>query len=130
MATLLQKSKVMKIAGLSLVVFLAACSSDQRYKRQVSGDESYLETPPLKILSIPEGMTLPLQNGEYDIPSATSTGAVGKELDIRPPLQALALLTGSRVENSAQSSKLLLENTSEYSKLWSQVNDLLAKKNY
>ncbi|MBD2809669.1 outer membrane protein assembly factor BamC [Xenorhabdus sp. Vera] len=130
MATLLQKSKVMKIAGLSLVVFLAACSSDQRYKRQVSGDESYLETPPLKILSIPEGMTLPLQNGEYDIPSATSTGAVGKELDIRPPLQALALLTGSRVENSAQSSKLLLENTSEYSKLWSQVNDFLAKKNY
>ncbi len=110
--------------------FLAACSSDQRYKRQVNGDESYLETPPLKTLNIPGGMILPLQNGEYDVPSATSTGAVGKELDIRPPLQALALLTGSRIENSAQSSKLLLENTSEYSKLWSQVVSLLAKKNY
>ncbi|MDX7987630.1 outer membrane protein assembly factor BamC [Xenorhabdus sp. 12] len=130
MATLLQKSKVMKVAGLSLVVFLAACSSDQRYKRQVNGDESYLETPPLKTLNIPAGMILPLQNGEYNIPSTTSTGAMGKELDIRPPLQALALLTGSRVESSAQSSKLLLDNASEYSKLWSQINDLLAKKNY
>ncbi|AOM39712.1 outer membrane protein assembly factor BamC [Xenorhabdus hominickii] len=130
MATLLQKSKVMKVAGLSLVVFLAACTSDQRYKRQVSGDESYIETPPLKILNIPAGTELPLQNGEYNIMQIPSMGKVGKELDIRPPLQTLALLTGSRVENSAQSSKLLLENTSEYSNLWAQVKNLLAKKNY
>lgn len=130
MATLLQKSKVMKVAGLSLVVFLAACSSDQRYKRQVSGDESYLETPPLKALNIPAGMILPLQNSEYNVPAVVSTSAVGKNLDIRPPLQALALLTGSRIENSAKSSKLLLENSPEYSKLWSQVNNLLTKKGY
>ncbi|PHM50087.1 outer membrane protein assembly factor BamC [Xenorhabdus miraniensis] len=130
MATLLQKSKVMKVAGLSLVVFLAACSSDQRYKRQVSGDESYLETPPLKALNIPAGMILPLQNSEYNVPAVVSTSAVGKNLDIRPPLQALALLTGSRIENSAKSSKLLLENNPEYSKLWSQVNNLLTKKGY
>lgn len=69
MATLLHKSKIMKAAGLSLVVLLAACSSDQRYKRQVSGDESYLETAELKNLAIPAGMVLPLQNGEYDIPT-------------------------------------------------------------
>lgn len=69
MATLLHKSKIMKVAGLSLVVLLAACSSDQRYKRQVSGDESYLETAGLKNLAIPAGMVLPLQNGEYDIPT-------------------------------------------------------------
>ncbi|MDC9614460.1 outer membrane protein assembly factor BamC [Xenorhabdus khoisanae] len=130
MATLLQKSKVMKVAGLSLVVFLAACSSDQRYKRQVSGDESYLETPPLNALNIPAGMILPLQNSEYNVPAVVSTSAVGKNLDIRPPLQALALLTGSRIENSAKSSKLLLENSPEYSKLWSQVNNLLTKKGY
>ncbi|MDC9595554.1 outer membrane protein assembly factor BamC [Xenorhabdus anantnagensis] len=130
MATLLQKSKVMKIAGLSLVVFLAACSSDQRYKRQVSGDQSYLDMPPLKTLNIPAGMILPLQNGEYNIPATDSTGAVGKDLDIRPPLQVLPLLTGSRVENSANSSKLLLENTPEYSKLWSQINNLLAENGY
>ncbi|CDG21118.1 Lipoprotein 34 [Xenorhabdus poinarii G6] len=130
MATLLQKSKAMKIAGLSLVVFLAACSSDQRYKRQISGDQSYLDSPPLKTLNLPAGIILPLQNGEYDIPATDSTGASGKNLDIRPPLQALALLTGSRVENSANSSKLLLENTPEYSKLWSQINTLLAEKGY
>lgn len=130
MATLLQKSKVMKIAGLSLVVFLAACTSDQRHKREVNGDQSYLDIPPLKLLNVPAGITLPLQNGEYNIPTTTTAGAVGKDLDIRPPLQALTLLTGSRVENSANSSKLLLENTPEHHNLWSQINKLLTEKGY
>ncbi|PHM31245.1 outer membrane protein assembly factor BamC [Xenorhabdus innexi] len=130
MATLLQKSKVMKVAGLSLVVLLAACSGDQSHKHQVSGDEAYLDAPPLKILNIPAGMNLPLQNGEYDIPPVGSQGNVGKSVDIRPPLQVVALLAGSRVESNAQSSKLLLENTPEYSKLWSQVNSFLTKNSY
>lgn len=128
MATLLQKSKVMKVAGLSLVVLLAACSSDQRYKRQVSGDENYLDAAPLKALVVPQGMSLPLQNGEYDIPPVTSTGAVGKALDIRPPVQTISLLSGSKTENSADASRLLLENTPENSALWSQLNLILAQK--
>ena len=36
--TRLQKSMVAKVVGVSLIMLLAACSSDQRYKRQVSGD--------------------------------------------------------------------------------------------
>ncbi|MQL46861.1 outer membrane protein assembly factor BamC [Photorhabdus khanii] len=130
MAILLQKSKVMKAAGMSLVVLLAACSGDQSYKRQVNDDDTYLETPPLKALNVPAGMILPLQNGEYDIPPTASKGLVGKELDIRPPSQTLALLSGSRAENSVKSSKLLLENTSENSNLWSQINHVLLKKGY
>lgn len=35
-------------------------------------------------------MILPLQTGDYNIPVAASTGAVGKALDIRPPAQPLA----------------------------------------
>ncbi|WP_434524519.1 outer membrane protein assembly factor BamC [Photorhabdus asymbiotica] len=128
MAILLQKSKVMKIAGMSLAMLLAACSSDQSYKRQVNGDYAYLEAPPLKALNVPAGMILPLQNGEYDIPPTISKGLIGKELDIRPPSQALALLSGSRTENSIKSSKLLLENTPENSNLWSQINNVLLKK--
>ena len=43
MAYSVQKSRLAKVAGVSLVLLLAACSSDSRYKRQVSGDEAYLE---------------------------------------------------------------------------------------
>ncbi|MCT8250601.1 outer membrane protein assembly factor BamC [Proteus faecis] len=128
MATLLHKSKIMKVAGLSLVVLLAACSSDQRYKRQVSGDESYLETAGLKNLVIPAGMVLPLQNGEYDIPTPKKTEPVGLALDIRPPTQALNLLTGSRSENNADNSRLLLPNSPENTTLYEQVSTILKEK--
>ncbi len=61
MAISLQKSTVVKVVGVSLVMLLAACSTDQRYKRQVSGDESYLTAPGLKPLNAPSGMILPVQ---------------------------------------------------------------------
>ncbi|MBI6405791.1 MULTISPECIES: outer membrane protein assembly factor BamC [Proteus] len=128
MATLLHKSKIMKVAGLSLVVLLAACSSDQRYKRQISGDESYLETAGLKNLAIPAGMVLPLQNGEYDIPTPKRTEPVGLALDIRPPTQALNLLSGSRSENNADNSRLLLPNSPENTTLYEQVSSILKEK--
>ncbi|WP_032114900.1 outer membrane protein assembly factor BamC [Candidatus Arsenophonus nilaparvatae] len=128
MATILHKSKAIKLAGLSLAIFLVACTSNQRYKRQVSGDESYLNTPPLKNLTIPQGISLPLQNGEYDIPPANQNGAVGKALDIRPPIQALSLLTDTHTENSLTASRLFLANTAENSALWSQINAILQQK--
>jgi outer membrane protein assembly factor BamC len=48
MAYSVQKSRLAKVAGVSLVLLLAACSSDSRYKRQVSGDEAYLQATPLR----------------------------------------------------------------------------------
>ncbi|VFS16944.1 lipoprotein [Escherichia coli] len=53
MAYSVQKSRLAKVAGVSLVLLLAACSSDSRYKRQVSGDEAYLEAAPLAELHGP-----------------------------------------------------------------------------
>lgn len=127
----LQKSVVAKVVGLSLVMLLAACSSDQRYKRQVSGDESYLQTPEPKALVAPAGMILPVQNGDYDIPaSAASTGVVGKALDIRPPLQPLALLNGSRTQISGDTATLLLENSAQNSQLWSLVVGAMQNKGF
>ncbi|WP_409306401.1 outer membrane protein assembly factor BamC [Pectobacterium sp. B1J-3] len=126
----LQKSMVAKVVGISLVMLLAACSSDQRYKRQVSGDESYLKTPAQHALNAPTGVILPIQNGDYDIPPATLNGAVGKALDIRPPLQPLALLNGSRTQISGSTATLLLENSAKNRQLWSQVVRVVQDKGF
>ncbi len=40
-----------------------------------------------------------------------------KALDIRPPVLTISQLAGSRTEDSAQASRLLLENTPENSAL-------------
>lgn len=99
MAYSVQKSRLAKVAGVSLVLLLAACSSDSRYKRQVSGDESYLDAAPLAELHAPAGMILPIMTGDYVIPVTKGSGAVGKALDIRPPAQPLALVS-ARVPSS------------------------------
>ncbi|MGL4213903.1 MAG: outer membrane protein assembly factor BamC [Morganella morganii] len=128
MATLLQKSKVTKLAGLSVVLLLAACSGDQNYKRQVSGDTSYLDAPQLQALNVPQGMILPLQSGQYDIPQVKQDGATGLALDIRPPVQTVSLLAGSRTETAGDVSRLLLENSAENRTLWAQINRVLADR--
>ncbi|VTN10771.1 Lipoprotein 34 precursor [Raoultella terrigena] len=64
MAYSVQKSRLAKVAGVSLVLLLAACSSDSRYKRQVGGDEVYLQATPLSELHAPAGMILPVQVGD------------------------------------------------------------------
>ena len=109
MAYSVQKSRLAKVAGVSLVMLLAACSSDSRYKRQVSGDESYLEAAPLAELHAPAGMILPVMSGDYNIPVTNGSGAVGKALDIRPPAQPLALVTGARTQIAGDTSTLLVE---------------------
>lgn len=111
MTYLLQKSPIAKFIGLSLVMLLAGCSSDQHYKRQVSGDEAYLDAVPLKALIVPVGIILPMQSGNYEVPAITLKGSIGKQLDIRPPVQPLALLSSSRAQYNSDNGTLLLENS-------------------
>ncbi|MEO3991769.1 outer membrane protein assembly factor BamC [Pseudocitrobacter cyperus] len=129
MAYSVQKSRLAKVAGVSLVLLLAACSSDSRYKRQVSGDESYLDAAPLSELHAPAGMILPVERGDYNIPVANGSGAVGKALDIRPPAQPLALVSGARTQFTGDTATLLVES-GRSGNLWPQVVSILQGKNY
>ncbi|ELF4887004.1 outer membrane protein assembly factor BamC [Escherichia coli] len=129
MAYSVHKSRLATVAGVSLVLLLAACSSDSRYKRQVSGDEAYLEAAPLAELHAPAGMILPVTSGDYAIPVTNGSGAVGKALDIRPPAQPLALVSGARTQFTGDTASLLVEN-GRGNILWPQVVSVLQAKNY
>lgn len=137
MAYSVQKSMVAKVAVVSLAMLLAACSSDQRYKRQVSGDESYLDAAPLVDIHAPAGMILPVENGEYNIPVTNGSGipvtngsgATGKQLDIRPPTQPLALVSGTHTQFTGDSATLMVESARSAT-LWPQVVSVIQVKNY
>ena len=114
-----KRSTVATVVGLSTLMLLSACSSDQRYKRQVSGDESYLEASQLSELKAPAGMILPVQRGDYDVPRITSKAPTSKQLDIRPPAQPLALMNGTRAQFSNNTGALMIDNSR--GSVWSQV---------
>ncbi|TCV91955.1 outer membrane protein assembly factor BamC [Biostraticola tofi] len=130
MAYSLQKSMVAKVVGASLFMLLAACSSDQRYKRQVNGNEEYLKAPALHPLNSPSGMILPLARGDYDVPPAATNGRIGKQLDVRPPAQPLALLNGSRTQYNGDTALIVLENSAQNRDMWSQVVAVVQSNGY
>lgn len=129
MAYSFQKSTLAKALGVSLIMLLAACSSDSRYKRQVDGNEAYLEATPLAELHAPAGMILPVENGDYTIPPTRTSGQVGKALDIRPPSQALALVSGTRTQFRGDTATMMLEGR-QASGLWAQVVSAVQASNF
>lgn len=128
MAYSVKNSAVVKVAGLSVIMLLAGCSHDQHYKREVNGNEDYLDAPTLREMKVPQGMILPLESGSYAVPQARTEGAVGKQLDIRPPMQALSLLNGSRAQFQGTTGILQIANTGP--SLWGQTVSALQANKY
>lgn len=124
-----QNSRGVKVASVSLIMLLAACSSDSRYKRQVDGDESYLKAKPLAELHAPAGIALPPKSSDYALPVINGSGVVGKALDIRPPAQPLALVSGARTQFVGDTASLLVESPRTGS-LWSQIVSVIQAQNY
>lgn len=127
MAYSVKRSALAKVAGLSVAMLLAGCSHDQHYKREVNGNEDYLKAAGLREIAAPPGMLLPIESGTYATPAGEHPGAVGKQLDIRPPSQPLALLNGSRTQFQGDTAILQMANGG--SALWGDtVSALQANK--
>ncbi|SFN12603.1 Beta-barrel assembly machine subunit BamC [Izhakiella capsodis] len=129
MAFTVKRSALVVTFGLSTAMLLAGCSNNQHYKRQVSDSSEYMNAPGLQDLHVPAGMILPLQNGNYDVPTDDSKGPVGKKLDIRPPAQALALMNGTRTQFSGNTGMLILDSVRD-ANLWSQVVSILQSHHF
>lgn len=113
----LKKISVISCCGL----LLAGCGSDTEFKRQVNDNvETYLNTPELKPLIVPEGITIPKKNAEYDVPKALLEGAVGLELDIRPPIVPKSVI-GTRARYNENGLVLTSVNPSD----WTQIKNAM-----
>lgn len=118
------KQSLVLTAIVSLL--LVGCSSDQRYKREVDGSEDYLNSPEIKPLIVPNGMSIPPQTNDFYINRAAGEGMVGRNIDIRPPLLPLALVADSYASYEAG---VVSVDLPEYANFWAQIPSLLAKHN-
>lgn len=109
---------------LSLLV--AGCSTDQRYKREVEGNENYLQSSELKPLIVPNGVRVPTESADYHVFKAAREGEVGKNLDIRPPVLPLPTIADSYATYENGMIKL---DSPEYSGFWSQIPAILSANN-
>ncbi|MGL4856444.1 outer membrane protein assembly factor BamC [Plesiomonas sp.] len=128
-AVLKNTLSVKSVLGLSLVMALTACSSDGgRYKREVNGNDSYLNIPASDTLVWPAGVSAPLASNDYLIPAATQ-GAVGKQIDIRPPVQVMPLLNGARTQLDGDTAVAVLESrVYSAASLWGNLLNTLQRE--
>nr|WP_084429232.1 outer membrane protein assembly factor BamC [Aliagarivorans marinus] len=79
--------------------FIAACSSPER-ARQAERGFKYLDSELLVPLSTPEGVNPPAYSDEFAVPplGEQANNRVGGDVDVRPPVQVLNVVSGSRFE--------------------------------
>lgn len=100
-----------KVTPIILITSLAACSTPID-RRQANGNEDYLRSEVTPLLTIPDGLNQPNYSNEYEVPPVGEVDLtiVGKKLDIRPPLQVLAMAEGTHVEETSDSIKIVVES--------------------
>ncbi|MFI3245591.1 MAG: outer membrane protein assembly factor BamC [Ferrimonas sp.] len=106
----------MRNTCVALAIFALVGCSTPLERRQASGDFSYQQASANQGLVIPSQLQQPAYNTEFRIPEpAASVDAtlVGQRLDIRPPLQILALAEGSRVQEGADNITVLIESNDD-----------------
>ncbi|PIW60458.1 outer membrane protein assembly factor BamC [Shewanella sp. CG12_big_fil_rev_8_21_14_0_65_47_15] len=123
-----------KVTPLFLVAAVAACSSPLE-RRQANGGEDYVQAEQVPLLKIPEGLKTPPYNKEYQVPSIgpkANPTLVGKNLDIRPPLQVLPMAEGTHVEEGSDNIKIVVESIDNSvdlkQEIFTNIDGFLAKQ--
>lgn len=126
--TILRNYVVKKTAILTAIVslFLVGCGSDQNYKREIDGNEDYLNSPALKPLIVPKGMTIPAEVADFYIYKLDSKGNLGKQVDIRAPVVPIPTVSDSFV---IYNNGVVTFNSPLSADVWNKIPNTLNNKN-
>ena len=119
---------------IACAILVSACSgSDTR--RQANQDFEYLNQTTKPELVIAEGLDTPLYTKRYDVPElveGTENYPVGAAVDVRSPVQVLALSPLVRVEEGSENVTVWFNSRSSQedisAQVWSLVANFLADK--
>ncbi|QDE31392.1 MULTISPECIES: outer membrane protein assembly factor BamC [Shewanella] len=124
-----------KVTPLLLVAAVSACSTPLD-RRQANGSDEFVNAESIPLLTIPEGLNTPTYSKEYDIPAVgkdVNKQLVGKNLDIRAPLQVLPMAEGTHIEESSDNIRVVIESIESTTDLKQEIFDVidgyLAKNN-
>ncbi|MCW3172035.1 outer membrane protein assembly factor BamC [Shewanella subflava] len=124
-----------KVTPILIITTLTACSTPID-RRQANGNDEYTQAESVALLKIPDSLKQPPYSKEYDIPpvgSQVDLNVIGKRLDIRPPLQVIAMAEGTHVEESSNNIKIIIEsidnNTDLKQEIFNVINGYLTQNN-
>lgn len=107
-------------------LLLAGCSRHSA-SDSLTVDPSPPACAPLKPLQLPSGLTVPPEDKHYQIPPKPVSSKIDAPLDLRPPIQLLALLPGSEAYYQGKQAILQLEQTTDTRLLWQRLKQWLVQ---
>ena len=116
-----------KVTPLLLVAAVSACSTPLD-RRQANGNDDFVNAETTPLLTIPQGLNTPTYSKEYDIPvvgNNVNKQLVGKNLDIRAPLQVLPMAEGTHIEESSDSIRVVIESIESTTDLKQEIFDVI-----
>ncbi|KVX01252.1 outer membrane protein assembly factor BamC [Shewanella frigidimarina] len=116
-----------KVTPLLLVAAVSACSTPLD-RRQANGNDDFVNAGTSPLLTIPQGLDTPTYSKEYDIPvvgNNVNKQLVGKNLDIRAPLQVLPMAEGTHIEESSDSIRVVIESIESTTDLKQEIFDVI-----
>jgi len=124
-----------KVTPLLLVATITACSTPLD-RRQANGNDDFVNAKTVPVLTMPQGLNSPTYSKEYDIPAVgnqVNKQLVGKNLDIRAPLQVLPMAEGTHIEESSDKIRVVIDSIAGTTDLKQEIFDVidgyLAKNN-
>ncbi|GIC76008.1 outer membrane protein assembly factor BamC [Moritella sp. F3] len=121
-------TNVKRYSVLACAILVSACSGTDT-RRQANQDFEYLNQTVKPELVIAEGLDTPLYTKRYDVPElveGTEDYPVGAAVDVRSPVQILALSPLVRVEEGSENVTVWFNSRSSQDDISAQVWSLLA----
>lgn len=94
----------MKVSSIAMICLsslaVSACSFTPR--EQAEGDFDYTNAQQVQELKPAPGIALPEPTGRYEIPTVNGAGAVGKNMNVLPPVLVRGTAAGSRASENSE----------------------------
>lgn len=117
---------VFKLCISAVMVASVMGCSDGRSRSQASDGFKYLDTDPLKPWhALPEQKTE--FTGVYQIPSREFQGAIGPDVDIRPPQQVFELIPGMRYQRTPETITVWMPGKGDSQRLSRAIENLVSE---
>lgn len=120
-------SSLQQTLALLSWLFLAGCSRHST-SESLPVDPSITACVPLKALKLPSSLSVPPEDKQYQIPPKPLSSKLDEPLNLRPPIQPLALLPGSEAYYQGKQAILQLEQTTDTRLLWQRLKYWLVRK--
>ncbi|MCL9782525.1 outer membrane protein assembly factor BamC [Vibrio sp. S4M6] len=109
------------------VLILSGCSDSAAQRREARGDFDYLSTAPMQTWKDPTNAQ-PQFYTKYQIPKGDYQGAIGKQVDIRPPQEVFDLIPGTQVAQRNGDAIVWFYSPDEVPKVWQTAKNVLAER--